>query len=153
MLQIGASVPAFNLSSDSGAQVSAAGLLGQRYLLYFYPKDDTPGCTRQACAFRDALPQFQALGVPVFGVSADDVGKHQKFVRKHQLNFPLLADPERELIEPIGVWVEKNMYGRTYMGIQRASFLVGSDGRIEMVWPKVSPDRHAAEVQAWLSAH
>lgn len=153
MLEVGAAVPEFSLSSDRGEQVSSASLLGQRYVLYFYPKDDTPGCTKEACAFRDALPQFDALGVKVFGVSADEVKAHEKFVRKYELNFPLLADPQRQLIEPIGVWVEKSMYGKKYLGIARASFVVGADGRIEQVWPKVSPEKHAEEVRAWLAAN
>lgn len=153
MLDIGDTVPDFSLHTDSGSTVSSADLRGQRYVLYFYPKDDTPGCTKEACAFRDALPQFDSLGVKVFGVSADPVKAHEKFVRKYQLNFPLLSDPERVLIEGMGVWVEKSMYGKTYFGIQRASFVIDADGRVIKVWPKVSPEQHAAEVQAWLSAN
>jgi peroxiredoxin Q/BCP len=153
MLDIGSQVPDFSLSSDSGAVVSSAELRGQRYVLYFYPKDDTPGCTKEACAFRDALPDFDALDVKVFGVSADPLKAHEKFVRKYQLNFPLLSDPDRVLIEGMGVWVEKSMYGKTYFGIQRASFVIAANGRIAKVWPKVSPEKHAQEVRDWLRAN
>lgn len=153
MLNIGDAVPDFSLNTDAGTSVSRASLLGQRYVLYFYPKDDTPGCTKEACAFRDLLPAFRDLGVAVYGVSADPVSAHAKFVRKYQLNFPLLADPERVLIEGMGVWVEKSMYGKTYMGIQRASFVIGMDGRVQQVWPKVSPEKHPEEVRSWLAAH
>lgn len=152
MLQAGDSVPEFTLTSDRGDQVSAAGLKGQRYVLYFYPKDDTPGCTTQACSFRDTLPRFNDLKVAVFGVSADSLAAHQKFVRKYQLNFPLLSDPERTLLESIGVWVEKSMYGRSYFGIQRATFVVDANGRIEKVWPKVKAKGHGEEVAAYLAA-
>lgn len=152
MLKAGDVAPAFRLQDGAANWVDSASLAGRRYLIYFYPKDDTPGCTREACAFRDAMPAFEALGVPVFGVSADSVQRHQKFSAKYQLNFPLLADPELGLLKAYGVWVEKSMYGRSYFGIQRASFMVGSDGRIEQVWPKVKPDSHAAEVEAWLRA-
>jgi peroxiredoxin Q/BCP len=150
MRQTGDAVPDFSLPASDGRTVSAAGLRGQRYVLYFYPKDDTPGCTKEACAFRDNLPAFGGMGVPVFGVSADTEASHRKFVAKYGLNFPLLADPERRLIEAIGAWVEKSMYGRSYMGIARCTFIVGADGRIERVWEKVSPEVHAAEVLAAL---
>jgi peroxiredoxin Q/BCP len=150
MRKTGDAVPAFSLPASDGRTISAAGLRGQRYVLYFYPKDDTPGCTKEACSFRDNLPAFGGLGVPVFGVSADNESSHRKFVLKYGLNFPLLADPNRQLIEPIGAWVEKSMYGRSYMGIARCTFIVGADGRIERVWEKVSPEGHAAEVLAAL---
>jgi peroxiredoxin Q/BCP len=150
MLKPGDAVPAFSLPASDGRTISAAGLRGQRYVLYFYPKDDTPGCTKEACSFRDNLPAFGGLGVPVFGVSADGEASHRRFVLKYGLNFPLLADPDRKLIEPIGAWVEKSMYGRSYMGIARSTFIIGADGRIERVWEKVSPDGHAAEVLAAL---
>lgn len=151
MLQVGDSVPDFTLTSDRGDQVSAAGLKGQRYVLYFYPKDDTPGCTTQACSFRDSMPRFDDLKVAVFGVSADSLAAHQKFVGKYQLNFPLLSDPDRNLLEAIGVWVEKSMYGRTYFGIQRATFVVDANGRIEKVWPKVKAKGHGEDVAAYLA--
>ena len=151
MLKIGDRAPSFSLASDDGSIVSSAALKGQRYVLYFYPKDDTPGCTKEACAFRDNLPKFSKLGVPVFGLSADDEKKHAKFVQKYALNFPLLSDPDHELLEAYGAWVEKNMYGRKYMGIQRSTFVINAKGKIEQVWEKVSPEKHAAEVLAWLS--
>jgi peroxiredoxin Q/BCP len=150
MLQAGDKAPGFVLDSDGGRRVDSATLRGRRHLIYFYPKDDTPGCTREACAFRDNLPAFEGLGVPVFGVSGDPVKAHDRFVARHGLNFPLLADPEHHLLEAYGVWVEKSMYGRKYFGVQRSSFVVGADGRIEKVWDKVSPDLHAGEVLDYL---
>ena len=151
MLQPGDAAPSFALPRDGGGTVRSEDLRGQRYLLYFYPKDDTPGCTREACAFRDRLPDFERLGVPVFGVSADTVRAHDRFALKHKLGFPLLADPDHSLIEAYGVWVEKSLYGRKYFGIQRSSFLVDADGRVEKAWPKVSPEQHPDEVLAHLA--
>jgi len=150
MLKIGDPAPNFTLESDSAGTVSSAGLAGKRYVLYFYPKDDTPGCTKEACSFRDNLPLFVGMDVPVFGVSADDVKAHAKFTAKFSLTFPLLADPERALIDPMGVWGEKTFAGRKYMGIFRATFVVGADGRIEHVWEKVTPEKHAEEVLTYL---
>lgn len=150
MLDVGASIPAFALKASDGRMVSTESLSGQRYVLFFYPKDDTPGCTREACGFRDQQAGFAAAGVAVFGVSADTDASHQKFASKHQLNFPLLADPELSLLKALGVWVQKSMYGKTYMGVARSTVLVGPDGRIEKVWPKVSPDGHAEEILAAL---
>lgn len=151
MIEIGQDCPDFSLQDHTGTTVSRTGLLGQRYVLYFYPKDDTPGCTKEACAFRDALPRFGELGTKVYGVSADPVASHAKFVAKYGLNFPLLADPERQLIEGLGFWVEKSMYGKKYMGIQRATVVVDAGGKVEQLWPKVSPEGHAAEVAAYLA--
>lgn len=153
MLQAGDQAPDFTLTTDSGDRISAASLKGQRYVLYFYPKDDTPGCTKEACSFRDNLPHFEGLNVPVYGVSADSAAAHAKFVKKYGLNFPLLSDPEHVLLQAYGVWVEKSMYGKTYFGIARATFVIGSGGKIEHVWPKVKADGHGAEVLAWLQAH
>ncbi|MCS7059682.1 MAG: thioredoxin-dependent thiol peroxidase [Anaerolineae bacterium] len=150
MLQPGDPIPEFALASSQGGEVRSSDLRGKRYVLYFYPKDDTPGCTTEACSFRDALSAFNDIGAPVFGVSPDDIAAHQKFVAKYALNFPLLADPEHKLIEAIGAWVEKSMYGKKYMGVQRSTFVVDPDGRIEKVWPKVSPEGHAEEVLAYL---
>lgn len=152
MLAVGDLAPAFDLESDSAGRVSSQALAGRRYVLYFYPKDDTPGCSKEACSFRDRQPDFTALGVPVYGVSADDLASHAKFTRKYQLNFPLLADPEHRLLEAYGVWVEKSMYGKKYMGVQRATFVIGADGRIEQVWEKVKPEGHADQVYAYLTA-
>jgi peroxiredoxin Q/BCP len=151
MLKAGDAAPSFKLAANGGRSFDSDSLMGRRYLLYFYPKDNTPGCTREACGFRDAMPGFDKLGVPVFGVSADKVPAHDRFALKHGLNFPLLADPDHELIEAYGVWVEKSLYGRKYFGVARSTFLVGADGKIEMAWEKVSPDSHAAEVREYLA--
>lgn len=150
MLNVGDKAPAFSLSTDSGETVSSAGLKGQRYVLYFYPKDDTSGCTVQACGIRDALSDFDGEGVKIFGVSADSVGSHQKFVKKFNLNFPLLSDPERQLIEAMGVWVEKSMYGKKYMGINRSTFVIDANGKVEQMWLKVNVERHASELLSYL---
>lgn len=150
MIEIGNAVPKFKLMNQNGEQVSSTALKGQRYVLYFYPKDDTPGCTKEACAFRDSLPDFSKLDVRVFGVSADSEAAHKKFVDKYQLNFELLADTSRTLIEGLGFWVEKSMYGKKYMGILRATVVVGTNGKIEQIWPKVSPEKHAEEVAKFL---
>jgi peroxiredoxin Q/BCP len=149
MLKVGDPVPEFALESESGT-VSSNDLKGRRYVLYFYPKDDTPGCTVEACEFRDNLPKFEKIAVPVFGVSADDVKSHGKFAKKHGLNFTLLADPDRKLIEPAGLWVEKSMYGKKYMGVQRSTFIVDENGKVAQVWEKVKPEGHADEVLQWL---
>jgi len=151
MLKIGTAVPSFNLKTESGKSVTSASLKGQRFVLYFYPKDDTPGCTKEACGFRDNLPAFNKLKVPVFGISADDEKAHGKFVGKYNLNFPLLADPEHKTCDAFGTWVEKSMYGRKYFGIQRATFVIAGNGKIEHVWEKVSPETHAEEVLAYLN--
>ena len=151
MLQPGDPIPAFRLMAEAG-EIRSADLAGRRYVLYLYPKDDTPGCTTEACNFRDNLPRFADMGVPIYGVSPDSAASHAKFAKKHGLNFPLLADPERKLIEALGAWVEKSLYGRQYMGVQRSTFVVGPDGRIEKVWEKVTPEGHAAEVIAYLQA-
>jgi thioredoxin-dependent peroxiredoxin len=151
MLKIGATVPSFNLKTETGKTISAASLKGQRFIIYFYPKDDTPGCTKEACSFRDNLPAFNKLKVPVLGISADDEKAHAKFVSKYELNFPLLADPDHKTCDAFGTWVEKSMYGRKYFGIQRATFVIGANGKIEHVWEKVSPDGHAEEVLAYMN--
>lgn len=150
MLLEGDPVPDFDLVSDIAGRVKSADLRGQRYVLYFYPKDDTSGCTMEACSFRDNLPDFGTLGVPVFGISPDDIESHGRFRNKYNLTFPLLADIEHKTAELFGSWVEKTNYGRSYMGIQRSTFIVGPDGRIEHIWPKVNPSEHAKEVLAYL---
>lgn len=150
MLKPGASIPDFTLATQSGQTVSKASLRGRRFVLYFYPKDSTPACTTQACGIRDAHPDFQKLGVPVFGVSADDVRSHQKFADKQELNFSLLADPDRVLIEGLGVWGEKSLYGRKYMGILRCTFVIDAAGQVEQVFAKVDVKTHAADVLAYL---
>jgi thioredoxin-dependent peroxiredoxin len=150
MLQAGDRAPEFTLVSDKAGEVKSTGLRGKRYVLYFYPKDDTSGCTTEACSFRDNLPDFSNLGVPVYGISPDDVDSHNKFTAKFGLTFPLLADPAHKIAEEFGTWVEKNMYGRKYMGVQRSTFVVGPDGKVEHVWEKVTPADHAQEVLAYL---
>ena len=137
----------------TAATVSLAGLRDKTVLLYFYPKDDTPGCTTEACAFRDAWGDLAARGVVVLGVSRDDVKSHQKFAAKYSLPFPLLADEGGVVAQRYGVWVEKSMYGKSYMTMARTSFLILPDGTIGQVWEKVNPDGHAAEVLAWVDAH
>lgn len=150
MLTPGSSIPDFALPTQDGQTVTKASLSGKRFVLYFYPKDSTPACTTQACGIRDAHPDFKKLGAPVFGVSADDVKSHQKFADKQELNFPLLADPDRVLIEGLGAWGEKSMYGRKYMGIIRCTFVVDAAGNVEHVWEKVDVKTHAADVLAYL---
>ncbi len=150
-LQVGDAAPDFAFTSEAFGSVSAASLRGKRYVMYFYPKDDTPGCTREACAFRDNLPRFGGIGIKVFGVSADDEKSHLRFARKHSLPFKLIPDPDHVICEAFGTWVEKNMYGRSYMGVARSTFVIGPDGKIEKIWEKVAPDGHAEEVFAWLN--
>jgi thioredoxin-dependent peroxiredoxin len=151
MLKVGDQVPEFAFSSEAFGSVSAASLRGKRYVMYFYPKDDTPGCTREACAFRDNLPKFGGIGIKVFGISADDEKSHLRFARKHSLNFKLIPDPDHQICEAFGTWIEKSMYGRSYMGVARSTFIIAPDGKIEKVWEKVAPDGHAEEVFAWLN--
>ena len=129
---------------DGKVQLSA--LRGKNVVLYFYPKDDTPGCTKEACAFRDANHRMQKQGIVVLGVSADDVSSHQKFAEKYGLPFPLLADTETTVSQLYGVWKEKNMYGKTYLGVNRETFLIDKDGVIRKIWHRVKPGEHAEEV-------
>jgi peroxiredoxin Q/BCP len=138
--------PEFTMPASLGRTVSSASLTGKPYVLYFYPKADTSGCTKEACAFQEALPQFAGLGVEVIGVSKDKMKPIDKFAEKYGLAFPLASDAETQVCEAYGVWVEKSMYGKTYMGMERSSFLVGADGRVVKVWRKVKPDAHAAAV-------
>ena len=152
MLQAGDSIPQFALPTDTLGVVKAADLLGQRFVLYFYPKDNTTGCTLEACNFRDKLQDFNTVSVPVYGISPDSVASHARFRAKFGLTFPLLADEEHRVAEAFGVWVEKSMYGRKYMGIQRSTFIIGPDGTIEHVWAKVTPADHAREVLAYLKS-
>lgn len=151
MLAIGNTAPAFTLPDQTGALLDATSLKGQRYLVYFYPKDSTPGCTMQACGLQSDLEQFNNLSIRVLGVSMDSVASHKKFADKYGLRFSLLADTERKLIEAYGVWVEKSMYGKSYMGISRSSFLVGANGKIEQVWEKANTKTHAQDVLAFVN--
>ena len=150
MPEKGDPAPDFTLPADDGSETSLSDLRGQRVLLYFYPKDDTPGCTAQACDLRDDLPRFEGADVAVVGISPDPVESHRAFKEKYDLNFPLLADEDHEVAEAYGVWKEKKMFGREYMGIERSSFLVGPDGEIEEVWRKVSAKKHLDLVTDYL---
>jgi peroxiredoxin Q/BCP len=145
-LDVGDRVPDFVLPTDDGGTLSNVNLQGKTTVLYFYPRDDTPGCTTEAQAFRDALPDFTSAGVALVGVSADDVESHRKFKSKHGLNFTLASDIDAKLADALGVWVEKNMYGKKSMGMERATFLVDRNGVIRKVWRKVKVPGHAAEV-------
>jgi len=148
MPAIGQPAPSFTLPRDGGTDVSLADYAGQMVALYFYPKDDTPGCTTEAIDFSAEAEAFAAAGAVVLGVSRDTVKKHEKFRDKHGLKVALLADEDGAVCEAYGVWVEKSMYGRTYMGIERTTFLIGRDGKIARVWDKVKVKDHAAEVLA-----
>jgi peroxiredoxin Q/BCP len=152
MLAIGDPFPAFALADQTGRTVRSGDFAGKPYVVYFYPKDDTPGCTVEACAFRDASADYAAAGAAVLGVSADDPASHAKFAAKFALGFTLLADPDKTLIGACGAWGEKKMYGKTYLGIVRSTFVVGADGRVAAVFPKVTPEGHAAEVLAAVRA-
>lgn len=145
-LHEGDQAPDFSLETQGNRTVSLADFRGRRVVLYFYPKDDTSGCTTEACEFRDTLGPLQEAGAVVLGVSPDSVTSHEKFAHKYQLSFPLLADTDTSVAHAYGVWKEKSMYGRTYMGVDRTTFLIGPDGKIEKIWQKVKPQGHADEV-------
>lgn len=147
--QPGDRAPDFSLpamTADGEATLSLADFRGRKVALYFYPKDDTPGCTQQACNFRDLSPDFEAKGAVILGVSPDTVKKHARFMGNHSLPFPLLADTDTTVCQAYGVWKEKSMYGRTYMGVERTTFLIDADGIIRRVFPKVKVEGHVAEV-------
>ena len=150
MLQIGDRAPNFTLKDKDGRDVSLSDFLGKRVVIYFYPKDNTPGCTRQACAFAGRLSEFERRGVTVVGVSKDSVASHQKFAEKYNLPFLLLSDPDRVAIEAYGVWQEKRMAGKVGMGVVRTTFVIDENGVIAAVMPKVKPDTNAEEVLALL---
>ncbi len=145
-LSEGDQAPAFSLPDENGKVVSSASLAGKPYVLYFYPKDDTPGCTTEACDFRDNLAAFNGAKVRVIGVSPDDSSRHTKFKDKYGLTFTLLADTEKELVNAYGVWVEKQNYGRSYMGVERSTFLVDKSGKVQKVWRKVRVPGHVKAV-------
>ena len=150
MLEAGMKAPDFTLNDASGREVSLSDLRGQKVVLYFYPKDNTPGCTRQACAFAGAYEQFKDKGVEVVGISRDSVASHVKFAEKHGLPFILLSDPELEAIKAYGVWQEKKLYGKLSFGVVRTTFIIDEAGNIEKVMKKVKPDTNAAEILAEL---
>jgi peroxiredoxin Q/BCP len=149
-LKEGDPAPDFVAETNGGGRVSLAELKGKNVILYFYPKDNTPGCNKEACAFRDHFADFQRQDAVVLGVSIDSVYSHEKFVAKFKLPFLLLADVEKRIVEAYGVWGQKSFLGRKYMGIHRVTFLIGPDGRIKKIWPRVKPHEHAAEVLAAL---
>jgi peroxiredoxin Q/BCP len=148
MIDAGELAPDFELPSDRGDTVRLSDLRGRRVILYFYPKDDTSGCTKEACGFRDALPSLEERNATVLGVSPDPVRSHERFRDKYDLNFPLLADEDHSVAESYGAWGTKKMYGREYEGVLRSTFLIDQDGRIEKVYRKVKPAEHAVEVLA-----
>ena len=150
MIETGEPAPDFTLPSDEGGTVTLSDLRGRRVLLYFYPKDDTPGCTIQACDLRDAMPSLEERDVVVLGVSPDPVSSHRKFKEKHGLNFPLLADEDHAVAEAYGVWREKSMYGKSYLGVERSSFLIDEEGTLAEVWRKVNARKHLELVEAGL---
>ena len=150
-LRAGDLAPAFDLPSDDGRRVRLSDLKGRRFVLFFYPKDDTPGCTREACEFRDELYRFEEQGVEVLGVSPDPVASHRKFKARHNLNFLLLADEDHAVADRFGVWIEKQMFGRTFWGVDRSTFLIDEAGAIARVWRRVRPKGHAEAVARVLS--
>ncbi len=148
MVEVGDKTPAFSLKDQDGRPHKLADYAGRPLVLYFYPKDDTPGCTKEACAFRDTLPQLEKGKAAVLGVSILDTRSKAKFAAKHKLNFPLLADEDHAVAEKYGVWKKKSMYGRSFMGIARTTFLIGPDGRVARRWDDVKVNAHAEEVLA-----
>ena len=146
MLNPGMKAPDFTLQDQHGATVSLSDYLGKKVVLYFYPRDNTPGCTRQACAFAGAYKQFKEKGVVVIGISKDSVASHVKFAQKYELPFILLADPELEAIKAYGVWQEKKLYGKVSFGVVRTTFIINENGVVEKIMPKVKPDTNAAEI-------
>lgn len=139
-------VPTFEVEDETGRTWTPEDLEGEPFVLFFYPRDDTPGCTKEACSFRDAMDDFDEVNVPVFGVSDDDAKTHRSFKEKHDLNFPLLVDEGGELADAFGVWVKKNMFGNEFYGNQRATFLIDAEGTIQKAWPNVNPENHAQQV-------
>jgi peroxiredoxin Q/BCP len=146
MIEEGKPAPDFTLSDQDGQSITLSALKGSPIVLYFYPKDDTPGCTTEACAFRDAEADYQAAGAKVLGVSPDDVKSHAKFAKKHSLMFPLLADTETKVCELYDVWKEKSMYGKTYMGVERTTILIDKNGVISKIYPKVKVPGHSEAI-------
>ncbi len=152
MLTIGTKAPDFTLQDKDGKSVTLSDFLGKKVVIYFYPKDNTPGCTRQACAFAGSYEEFKKINAVVIGVSKDSVASHQKFAEKHGLPFILLSDPELNAIQAYGVWQEKKRYGKVSMGVVRSTFVIDENGMIEKVMPKVKPDTNAAEILTYLKA-
>ncbi len=152
LLAVGEKAPAFRTVDQDGKLVTLSDFKGQKVVLYFYPKDDTPGCTKEACAFRDEWAKFRRRKLAVLGVSVDDAKSHRKFADKYSLPFPLLADTDKKIVKDYGVWGEKSMYGRKYLGTNRVTYLIDEKGKIAAVWPKVKPDAHTEEILAAATA-
>lgn len=150
MLEVGTKAPDFTLPDKNGNPVSLSDFAGKRVVLYFYPRDNTPGCTRQACAFAQNYDVFKELGVEVIGVSKDSAASHEKFAAKYELPFILLSDSELTVLQAYDVWKEKKQYGKVSMGVVRSTYVIGPDGTIEKAMPKVKPDTNAADILAWL---
>jgi thioredoxin-dependent peroxiredoxin len=150
MLTEGTKAPEFTLTDDQGQEVSLSDFAGKKVVIYFYPKDDTPGCTKEACSFRDNHDAILARGAVVLGVSADDTKSHEKFKTKFELPFPLLSDPEKKMIQAYDAWGEKQMYGKSYEGILRSTVIVDEQGNVAKVFPKVKPEGHGEEVLGYL---
>jgi peroxiredoxin Q/BCP len=149
-LKEGDVAPDFSAATNGGGKASLSDFKGKNVILYFYPRDDTPGCTKEACGFRDEFSEFQKRGAVVLGVSTDSAKSHDKFVEKFKLPFPLLADEDKKIVNAYGVWGEKSFLGRIFNGTKRVTFLIGGDGRIRKIWPKVKPEEHAQEILAAL---
>ena len=145
-LKVGQKAPDFMVLNDQGQKVKLSDFRGKKVVLYFYPKDDTPGCTKEACAFRDGIDEIKSRGAVILGISVDSVESHKKFKEKFDLNFPLLADTEKDVVEAYGTWKEKSMYGKKFMGIERTTFIIDPQGKISHVFPKVKVEEHYDEV-------
>ena len=145
-LKVGQNAPAFTLQDENGQKVSLSNFKGKKVVLYFYPKDDTPGCTKEACSFRDGIDEIRDSGAVVLGVSADSVGSHKKFSEKFDLNFPLLSDVDKKMLQAYRVWKEKSLYGRKFMGIERTTFIIDERGKIATIFPKVKVESHLDDV-------
>ena len=152
MLEAGTKAPEIVLNDIDGNEVKLSDFKGQRVVVYFYPRDNTPGCTRQACAFRDEFAEYKKLGIQVMGISKDSEASHQRFAEKNELPFVLLADPELKAIKDYDVWQEKKMYGKVSMGVVRSTYLIGEDGMIEKVWKKAKPDTNAKEILEYINS-
>lgn len=150
LLAVGAKAPEFTTTNQDGQPVSLSDFKGKKVVLYFYPKDHTPGCTKEACAFRDQFARFQQRNVEILGVSVDDAPSHRSFAEKHRLPFTLLADTDKRIVQAYGVWGEKSLYGKKYMGTHRVTYLIDETGTIAAVFPKVKPEKHAEEILAVL---
>lgn len=152
MLEAGTKTPEIVLNDKDGNEVKLSDFKGQRVVVYFYPRDNTPGCTRQACAFRNEFAEYKKLGIQVMGISKDSEASHQRFAEKNELPFVLLADPELKAIKDYDVWQEKKMYGKVSMGVVRSTYLIGEDGMIEKVWKKAKPDTNAKEILEYINS-